>query len=42
MNGLFRGLDRVIDWVSQGVAGCLVAVAWPVAVDRPVGVREVA
>ena len=26
MNGLFRGLDRVIDWVSQGVAGCLVAV----------------
>jgi O-antigen/teichoic acid export membrane protein len=24
------------------LAGCLVAVAWPVAVDRPVGVREVA
>lgn len=26
MNSLLRGLDRVVDWVSQGVAGCLVAV----------------
>ena len=26
VNGLFHGLDRVIDWVTQGVAGCLVAV----------------
>jgi tripartite ATP-independent transporter DctM subunit len=26
VNGLFRGLDRVVDWISQGVAGCLVAV----------------
>ena len=26
MNSLFRGLDRGVDWISQGVAGCLVAI----------------
>lgn len=26
MSSFFRGLDRAVDWVSQGVAGCLVAV----------------
>ncbi|KIG01897.1 TRAP transporter large permease [Caballeronia concitans] len=26
VNGLLHGLDRVVDWVSQGVGGCLVAV----------------
>ncbi|HEY1610423.1 MAG TPA: TRAP transporter large permease subunit [Paraburkholderia sp.] len=26
LGGFLRGLDRVVDWVSQGVAGCLVAV----------------
>ena len=26
MNSLFRGLDRAVDWISQGLAGFLVAV----------------